>query len=162
MHIVRDGRDVVCSLLERGWLGAERTGGDDAGLAYGAHARFWVEPERAEEFGAASEARRAAWAWRRYVTAARAVPERTLELRYEELVTNPERSPSRLADVLDLKPEPLGRVVLEGLRPIGRPLAARPDAGAARRRRGRSGRALRELGYLNRRPPAARLCRAAH
>ena len=70
VHIVRDGRDVVCSLLERGWLGTERAGADDAGLAYGAHARFWVEPERAEEFGAASEAKRAAWAWRRYVTAA--------------------------------------------------------------------------------------------
>ena len=25
VHIVRDGRDVVCSLLERGWLAAERT-----------------------------------------------------------------------------------------------------------------------------------------
>ena len=24
VHIVRDGRDVVCSLLERGWLAAER------------------------------------------------------------------------------------------------------------------------------------------
>ena len=89
VHIVRDGRDVVCSLLERGWLGAERTGSDDAGVAYGAHARFWVEPERAEEFGSASEARRAAWAWRRYVTAARAVPERTLEIRYEQLVSEP-------------------------------------------------------------------------
>ena len=50
VHIVRDGRDVVCSLLERGWLGAERTGADDARLPYGARARFWVEPERAEEF----------------------------------------------------------------------------------------------------------------
>ena len=98
MHIVRDGRDVVCSLLERGWLAAERKGGDDAGLAYGAHVRFWVEPERAEEFRAASEARRAAWAWRRYVTAARTAHERTHELRYEELVERPEsvarRSPA--------------------------------------------------------------------
>ena len=50
VHIVRDGRDVVCSLLERGWLGTDRTGSDDAGVAYGAHARFWVEPDRAEEF----------------------------------------------------------------------------------------------------------------
>ena len=99
MHIVRDGRDVVCSLLERGWLGADRAGADDAGLAYGAHARFWVEPERTEEFASASEAKRAAWAWRRYVTAARAVPERTLELRYEDLVTSPKKVAARARDV---------------------------------------------------------------
>ena len=38
VHAVRDGRDVVCSLLERGWLNAEKDGGDDAGHAYGARA----------------------------------------------------------------------------------------------------------------------------
>ena len=54
-----------------GWLSAERGGGDDAGLAYGARARFWVEPDRRAEFEAASDATRAAWAWRTYVTAAR-------------------------------------------------------------------------------------------
>ena len=89
VHIVRDGRDVVCSLLERGWLADDIAGGDDAGLPYGAHPRFWVEPERAEEFRRASETRRAAWAWRRYVSAARAAPERTVEFRYEDLVNNP-------------------------------------------------------------------------
>src|SRR5919204_2619408 len=46
LHIVRDGRDVVCSLLEQGWLRDERGGRDDAGLRYGGHARAWVEPER--------------------------------------------------------------------------------------------------------------------
>ena len=35
VHAVRDGRDVVCSLLERGWLNAGKAGGDDAGHAYG-------------------------------------------------------------------------------------------------------------------------------
>jgi Sulfotransferase family len=89
VHVVRDGRDVACSLLERGWLGAERTGADDARLPYGARARFWVEPERAEEFERASEATRAAWAWRRYVSAARAAGERTLEIRYESLADAP-------------------------------------------------------------------------
>lgn len=107
VHIVRDGRDVVCSLLERGWLGAERAGRDDAGLSYGAHPRFWVEPERAREFRTASEARRAAWAWRRYVSAARAVPERTLEIRYEKLVSEPEAVAGRLAEYLELEPGPL-------------------------------------------------------
>lgn len=89
VHIVRDGRDVVCSLLERGWLNAGRRGGDDAGLEYGAHARFWVEPERQEEFAAASDARRAAWAWRRYVTAAHASGDRIVDVRYEDLFADP-------------------------------------------------------------------------
>jgi hypothetical protein len=90
VHVVRDGRDVVCSLLERGWLSAKRnTENDDARLSYGVHPRFWVEPDRREEFVQASDARRAAWAWRRYVTAARAVPERTVQLRYEEVVADP-------------------------------------------------------------------------
>ena len=91
VHVVRDGRDVVCSLLERGWLSAKRGAeSDDAKLAYGVHPRFWVEPERRDEFARASDARRAAWAWRRYVTAARSAPERTVELRYEELAACPD------------------------------------------------------------------------
>ena len=100
VHVVRDGRDVVCSLLERGWLRGDRDGADDARQGYGAHARFWVEPERREEFERASEARRAAWAWRRYVTAARAVPERTVEVRYETLVERPHEEARRLASAL--------------------------------------------------------------
>jgi hypothetical protein len=85
VHLVRDGRDVASSLLERGWLSAKRSGSDDAGLAYGVQPRFWVEPERRDEFVAASDATRAAWAWRSYVTAARREPA-ALELRYEQLV----------------------------------------------------------------------------
>ena len=91
VHVVRDGRDVACSLLERGWLSAKRGAeSDDAKLSYGVHPRFWVEPERRDEFVRASDARRAAWAWRRYVTAARAAPEQTVELRYEELAADPD------------------------------------------------------------------------
>ena len=71
MHIVRDGRDVVCSLLEKPWLRRGEEAGDDAGIPYGSYARFWVEPERRAEFESASDARRAAWVWRSYVTAAR-------------------------------------------------------------------------------------------
>ena len=74
VHVVRDGRDVATSLLERGWLSAERTGADDAGLAFGPYARFWVEPGREQEFSEVSDATRAAWAWRRYVTAAPPFP----------------------------------------------------------------------------------------
>jgi hypothetical protein len=109
VHVIRDGRDVVCSLLERGWLRSGREGGDDAQQAYGAHARFWVEPERREEFEQASEARRAAWAWRRYVTAAQAVSERTVELRYEALVESPHAEADRIAEALGSQAEPLRR-----------------------------------------------------
>jgi hypothetical protein len=82
-HVLRDGRDVVCSLLERGWFRDAHGGVDDAGHAYGSHPRFWVELERRTEFERVSEARRAAWAWRRYVSAARAGA--TVTLRYESL-----------------------------------------------------------------------------
>jgi hypothetical protein len=113
VHVIRDGRDVVCSLLERGWLRTDRAEQDDAGQPYGAHARFWVEPERRTEFERASEARRAAWAWRRYVTAAQAAPERTVELRYEALVADPDGEANRLAGALDSDPAPLRRAFAE-------------------------------------------------
>jgi hypothetical protein len=100
VHVVRDGRDVAASLLERGWLSAERTGTDDAGLPFGPYPRFWVEPGRADEFTAASDATRAAWAWRRYVTAAGAVPERTVEVRYEQLVADPAAAAAPVAAAL--------------------------------------------------------------
>ena len=67
IHMIRDGRDVACSLLERGWLRKNHAGRDDAHQPYGAYARFWVEPELAGAFEDVSDARRAAWAWRRYV-----------------------------------------------------------------------------------------------
>ncbi|MFL6036317.1 MAG: sulfotransferase family protein [Gaiellaceae bacterium] len=85
VHALRDGRDVVCSLLERGWLRSGRSGTDDAGSAYGPQARFWVEPGREGEFEAASDARRAAWAWRRYVSAVRESGVEVQEVRYESV-----------------------------------------------------------------------------
>jgi hypothetical protein len=99
VHVIRDGRDVVCSLLERGWLNAASEGRDDARLPYGSEPRFWVEPERRDEFTQVSDARRCAWAWRRYVEAVRRADagERLLEIRYEELASVADR----LAEFLD-------------------------------------------------------------
>ena len=102
VHIVRDGRDVVCSLLEKPWLRPEQAKADDAGIAYGSYARFWVEPERRDEFERASDARRAAWAWRRYVTAARTAQPAALELRYEELAADPSSIAHKLAEHLQV------------------------------------------------------------
>ncbi len=107
VHLVRDGRDVTCSLLERGWLSATRTGADDAGLRYGPDARFWVETERRDEFRRASDARRAAWAWRRYVSAGRALGEAAHEVRYERLAAEPDAVAAELAAYLDAAEAPL-------------------------------------------------------
>jgi sulfotransferase family protein len=107
VHIVRDGRDVACSLLERGWLREGRRGADDAGLPYGHEPRFWVEPERAAEFRGASDARRAAWAWRRYVSAARAARAGVFELRYEHLADDPDAAAGELAAYLGAPVDPL-------------------------------------------------------
>ena len=147
VHLVRDGRDVVCSLLERGWLSAERSGGDDARQPYGPRARFWVEPGRRAEFEAASEATRAAWAWRSYVTAARSVGERTLEVRYETLVGDPEAAAAAIAAQLGVEPAALaGRLDRAHDRSVGRfrrDLTPEQLADVERE----AGPLLRELGY---------------
>lgn len=111
LHIVRDGRDVVCSLVERGWLSASRTGRDDAGLPYGAAARFWVEAERRAEFERASEVRRAAWAWRCYVEAARAMGQLALEIRYERLAADHRGVAEEVGAFLDAPVDPLDRAL---------------------------------------------------
>jgi DNA-binding transcriptional ArsR family regulator len=114
VHMIRDGRDVVCSLLEKGWLRAARGGADDVGNPYGEQARFWVEPERVQEFNAASEAARAGWAWRRYLTAARAAaPTATLEVRYEELAFDPDATAARIAAHIDAEPTALAEALRE-------------------------------------------------
>jgi hypothetical protein len=111
VHIVRDGRDVACSLLDRGWLSQGRGGGDDAGLPYGAEPRFWVEPDRVEEFRTTSDARRAAWAWRAYVQAARSLHERAHEIRYERMVDDPAAVTAELAVFLDAPAAELARAL---------------------------------------------------
>ncbi len=147
VHVVRDGRDVATSLLERGWLSAERTGADDARLPFGSHARFWVEAGREEEFTRVSDATRAAWAWRRYVTAAGAAPERTVVVRYEQLVTEPAAAAAPVAARLGVDPELVTAV-----------FAQAHDASAGRWRSGltpdqladverEAGAELAELGY---------------
>lgn len=146
VHIVRDGRDVVCSLLERGWLSAGRRGVDDAGLPYGAHGRFWVEAGREAEFEAASDVRRAAWAWRRYVTAAHEGSD--VEIRYELLAADPRGAAGALAGVLAAPLEPLAdalaRVHAGSVGRYRRDLSAAQQAEVE----AEAGDLLRSLGYL--------------
>ena len=147
VHIVRDGRDAVCSLLEKPWLRREQAQADDAGVPYGAYARFWVEPERRGEFEAASDARRAAWVWRSYVTAARGA-EGALELRYEDLATDSAAVAASLAAHLDVPAGPLaaalGRAHASSVGRYRTELSAEQlDEVEAE-----AGALLRELGYL--------------
>lgn len=147
VHVVRDGRDVVCSLLKRGWLSSGRSGADDARLPYGPRARFWVEAGRAGEFAEASDVRRAAWAWRRYVTAARARSERRVEVRYEQIVAEPELAARLVAEVLHVDPEPLARAfAATHARSVGRWRRELSEEQLAEVER-EAGNLLRELGY---------------
>jgi len=104
---------VVASLLERGWLSAGGAGRDDVGSGYGSHSRFWVPPERVETFERESDATRAALAWRQYVTAARGVHDRTIELRYESLAVDPDGAAELVAGHLGSDPAPLARALSE-------------------------------------------------
>ena len=107
VHVMRDGRDVVTSLLERGWLSAERTGADDA--------RLPTAPMPAS--GSSGAARRSSprSPTRRAPpgpgagtsTAARAVPERTVEVRYEQLVADPAGAAAPVAERLGVAAGPV-------------------------------------------------------
>jgi hypothetical protein len=147
VHMLRDGRDVVCSFLEQGWFDADRSGRDDFDFPMGPETRFWVEPERAREFPRVSDARRAAWAWRRYVSAVRASRARLLELRYEKLTADPAAAASQLARFLEAPEAPLAQELARARRDsIGRyerDLSSEQLEDVL----DESGELLRELGY---------------
>ena len=148
VHVVRDGRDVACSLLERGWLSTGRGGADDAGRAYGSQARFWVEPGRRADFEQLSDAGRAGYAWCRYVSAARATTERLVELRYETVTADPQAAADPLARHLHLDPGPLARAFGEAHGcSVGRWQRELDESELADVER-EAGTLLRELGYL--------------
>jgi len=111
VHIVRDGRDAALSYREKPWLAAEAAGSgrrETGGYLLGPFPRFWVEPERRQEFRDTSDFHRCLWAWRRHVEAAsdsllRLATDRRLEVRYESLVARPECEGERLLDFLDVR-----------------------------------------------------------
>ena len=112
MHIVRDGRDAAVSHAEQPWLavasaGAARRG--RGGQLWGPYPRWWVEPERREEFSKVPDIVRSAWCWRRFTTAAldglAELPAgRKIELRYERLVADPAGAADILAGFLGTSP----------------------------------------------------------
>ena len=120
IHLVRDGRDVVSSLLDAGWLATRPPVQPDDERSRSPHwkwgdsARFWTEPDRTREFEAVSEARRGAWVWRRYVTAGLssvADTERTMTIRYEAMCADPAGTARRLARFLSSSEEHLGKLL---------------------------------------------------
>ena len=148
VHIIRDGRDVVCSLLEKPWLRPEQGCVDDAGIPYGSYARFWVEPERREEFEHASDARRAAWVWRSYVTAARSAGAQVIELRYEAVTRDPAGVAAVLAPRLAAPVEPLAAALARAHgSSVGR-YTTDLDAEQLAEVEAEAGPLLRELGYV--------------
>jgi hypothetical protein len=110
IHIIRDGRDASSSHMHKPWLRAEDAWSGErepGGYLHGPWPSFWVEPERREEFLRTSDARRMAWAWRRYTEAGlrdgRALgPDRYHELRYEDLVREPLDEAERILDFLGI------------------------------------------------------------
>ncbi len=110
VHILRDGRDVAVSHAEQPWLNAaSATSGrrGRGGQLHGPGARWWVEPQRREEFSLVPDIVRSAWCWRRFTEAAldgvAALPVgRSAEVRYEAMVSDPATTADTLADFLEL------------------------------------------------------------
>ena len=111
IHIIRDGRDVALSLSKKPWfLASEANSGryEPGGYPYGPYAQFWVEPERTKEFEATSDIHRCIWVWKRFTEAAlesinQLPAQRYLEIRYESLMFETEKSTEQLKDFLEIK-----------------------------------------------------------
>jgi len=111
IHIIRDGRDAASSHMHKPWLRAEDAWSGErepGGYLHGPWPKFWVEPERRDEFTRTSDARRMAWAWRRYTETGLKEgrllgPERYHELRYEDLVRDPVGEGERILDFLRIE-----------------------------------------------------------
>ncbi len=112
VHIVRDGRDAAVSHAEQPWLAAASAGAarhGRGGQLWGPYPRWWVEPERREEFSKVPDIVRSAWCWRRFTAAAldglAELPAgRKIELRYERLVADPAGAADILAGFLGTSP----------------------------------------------------------
>jgi hypothetical protein len=159
VQIIRDGRDVAVSHAEKPWLSAASAGSGKrgrGGQAWGPWARWWVEPERRDEFAAASDLTRTAWSWRRFTAGARAAlaelpPDRVLTVRYEDVVQRPQEAAETIAAFFGHAEPPAAlRAALATADPssVGRWRAALDADGLADVER-EAGDLLRELGYLS-------------
>lgn len=159
IHIVRDGRDAAVSHAEKPWLAASSAGSGRrgrGGTAWGPEPRFWVEPERHEEFRTVSDIERSAWCWRRFTEGAFAglatlPPDRLLRITYEAMVDDPMTFAETLGGFLEVPAgadrEPLRRALGQASQSsVGRWREALSEVDVAAVDR-QCGPMLAELGY---------------
>ncbi|MEL7038725.1 MAG: sulfotransferase [Cyanobacteria bacterium J06592_8] len=111
IHIIRDGRDAALSLAKKPWYRNDKKGcgaKDPSGYPFGPMARFWVKPEEVERFETTNDVHRCVWLWRVYVNsaleAASNLPsDQYYELKYEDLVMNPNNEAEGLLDFLEIE-----------------------------------------------------------
>jgi hypothetical protein len=111
VHIIRDGRDSALSHSKKPWLQAASANSnqrESSGYLYGPYPRFWVEPERTQEFIVTSDIHRCIWAWRCHVStileqANQLPPNQYYELRYENLVAQPQQEAQQLLTYLGIQ-----------------------------------------------------------
>lgn len=112
VHIIRDGRDAAVSHAAKPWLTAAAARDRRRGLAgqlRGPYPRWWVEPDRRAEFSAVPDIVRTAWCWRRFTEAAleglATLPDgRSIEMRYERVVSDPMAAAASLGEFLGASP----------------------------------------------------------
>lgn len=122
IHILRDGRDVAFSYSQKPWLRADahNTGNlEPGGYRFGPSPRFWVEPDRREEFKQTTDIHRCIWAWRRHVEAVFQASQglcsrRFLQIRYEEMASAPETVANTLLDFVQIA-EPESRDIFRAM-----------------------------------------------
>jgi hypothetical protein len=120
VFIVRDGRDAALSLSKKPWYSNTAKGAgqkEPAGYVFGPEARFWVEPHRAAEFENTSDIHRCVWIWRQYVEkviqdSAQLPKEQFYQVKYEDLVTNPEPHTNDILNFLNIQ-QPESRNLLQ-------------------------------------------------
>lgn len=110
VHIIRDGRDSALSYSKKPWLRADAKSSnkvEPGGYQFGPYARFWVERDRVTEFETTTDIHRCIWAWRRFTEAVLNAcdtlpPHRFYNIRYEQLVANPQQESDALLDFLKI------------------------------------------------------------
>jgi len=97
IHIIRDGRDVVCSLLKKPWY-VERSKysgkREPGGYRYGPYPHFYIEKDRRDGYRKTTDVHRCIWIWKSHVAQGlklrKELPQNTYyEIKYESLVYNP-------------------------------------------------------------------------
>jgi len=97
IHVIRDGRDVACSLLKKPWHVESSAGSqkrEPGGYLYGPYPHFYIERERVDEYICTTDLHRCIWVWKRHVEKGKELekmlsPSDFNTVRYEELVQQP-------------------------------------------------------------------------